>query len=64
MTGDADVPSGETRPDISIGRDPAGEVDAAKAEDAGSGHPLPASEKAKHGSIPESVEARKGHGAN
>ena len=62
--GDHAVPSGETRPDISIGRDDA-EVDAPdRAEDEAAGHPLPASGKARHGSLPESVEQAKGHGAN
>lgn len=51
--------------DIIVGREHA-EIDPpAKPENTGTGgHPLPASEKARHGSIPESVERRKGHGSN
>jgi hypothetical protein len=33
-------------------------------DDGKHGHPLPASEKARHGSIPESIEKSRGHGAN
>ena len=52
-------------PGISVGRDKAERNPSPKPEDEGSGgHPLPASEKARHGSIPESIERERGHGAN
>ena len=53
-------------PDIIVGRDGVETDPAAKPEDAGAGtgHPLPASEQARHGSIPESLERERGHGAN
>jgi hypothetical protein len=52
-------------PHIKVGREDALPEGAPKPEDAGSGshHPLPASEKARHGSIPESLEEERGHGA-
>jgi hypothetical protein len=52
-------------PDISVGREDAEADPKPRPEDAGSGshHPLPASEKARHGSIPESIERDRGHGA-
>lgn len=52
-------------PNISIGREDAEVTPQPRPEDEGEhGHPLPSSEKARHGSIPESVERERGHGAN
>lgn len=53
-------------PDISIGRDDAKVApQPPQEEDAKGGHhPLPDSEKARHGSIPESVERERDRGAN
>lgn len=55
----------KTDPEIIIGREDGEPAGAPKPEDEGqgSGHPLPASEKARHGSIPESIEEDRGHGA-
>lgn len=53
-------------PNISVGRDKAKVSPADKPSDdgEGKGHPLPASGKARHGSIPETEEERRGHGDN
>jgi len=51
--------------DIIIGRGNAAVDPRPKNEEGGkSGHPLPSNEKARHGSVPERLEKRKGHGAN
>lgn len=56
----------EARPDISIGRVDGEQDPAARPDDSGEGHghPLPSSGKARHGSIPESIERDRGHGSN
>ena len=56
----------ENDPDMIVGREDV-EIDPQpRPEDDGEGrgHPLPSSEKARHGSIPESIERTHGHGAN
>lgn len=56
----------EQRPDISVGREDAEAPPRQRPDDDGEGHghPLPSSEKARHGTIPESVERTRGHGSN
>lgn len=51
--------------DLIVGREGV-EIDPPpKPETRGTGgHPLPADGKARHGSIPESLERKKGYGAN
>jgi hypothetical protein len=52
-------------PDIIIGRDDAEVRPEDRKPDAkGKGHPLPAAGNARHGSLPEHVEAERGHGDN
>lgn len=48
-----------------VGREEVEKNPPSKPEKTGmSGHPLPADGKARHGSIPESLERKKGYGAN
>ena len=55
----------ENDPDIIIGRDDAEvQPDQAPGETEESGHPLPAADNARHGSIPEHVERERGRGDN
>jgi hypothetical protein len=53
-------------PKISVGRETAdiSPADKPSEDGEGKGHPLPASGKARHGSIPETEEKRRGHGEN
>lgn len=68
VRGEADtrhpVPVNEERPDLIVGRDDAAADPQTDSPGEGHGHPLPASEKARHGSIPERLERERGHGAN
>lgn len=56
----------ENDPNMIVGREDV-EIDPqphAEDDGEGRGHPLPSSEKARHGSIPENIERTHGHGAN
>lgn len=55
----------ENDPDIIIGRDDAQVTpdDAPKPARKERGHPLPAADNARHGSIPEHIEAERPRGA-
>jgi hypothetical protein len=60
------VESNERRPDIIVVRDGAEITPAPQPSDDGEGygHPLPADGRSRHGSIPESIERKRGHGSN
>lgn len=55
----------ENDPDIIIGREDAEvEPDDRPADAKSHGHPLPSAGNARHGTIPEHVEEKRGHGDN